>query len=264
MTRNISQATIIVKEVQRDLEGGMKLVIPEYCIREVIVQVLEQQEDLVKRSSIQVVEVVNKAIRAGSALIVRRLPSRDTVITFDQKAESYTKDTKQVGATFREIVKLYYCKFTIIVKGLPVVYLHTVYSISEVLESLKKYTLGLSRYKVQLLRNLQGKFVDIILYIDSIVVVQQVYYRGVVYEAQIFNTEPYYTEAQVRHYFRYYVFRYITRYYSCTTWYRYCITTVYQGGEVVYPEREESRKKRYMNCNRRYIVQLQECLEALK
>ena len=46
------------------------------------------------------------------------------------------------------IVKLYYYKFTIIVKGLLVVYIYTIYSISEVLESLKRYTLGLSKYKI--------------------------------------------------------------------------------------------------------------------
>ena len=264
MTGNTSQATIIVKGVRRDLEGGTKLVIPEHCIREVIVQVPKQQEDLAKRSSIQVVEAVNKAIGAGSALAVRRLPSGDTIIIFDQKAESYTKDTKQVGAAFGETVKLYHCEFTIIVKGLPVTRLRTVHSISEVLESLKRHTPGLSRYKVQLPRNLQGKFADIILYIDSVVAVQQVYCRGVVYKVQIFNTEPYYTEAQVRYCFRYHVFRYITRYCSHTAQYRYCTATIHQGDEVVYPEREESGKKRCMNYNRRYTVQSQEYLEALK
>ena len=43
----------------------------------------EQQEDLAKRSSIQVVKAINRAISIESALAVYRLPSRDIVVTFD-------------------------------------------------------------------------------------------------------------------------------------------------------------------------------------
>ena len=59
-----------------------------------IIRVPEQQEDLAKRSSIQVVKTINRAIGIESTLVVHKLPSRDTVITFDQTTETFIKDTK--------------------------------------------------------------------------------------------------------------------------------------------------------------------------
>ena len=139
-------------------------------------------------------------------------------------------------------------------KGLPAIHLRTVYSTAEVLKSLRKHIPGISKYRVQLLRTSQGKYTEVILYIDSITTVQQVYHRGVIYEAQIFNTELYYTEAQVHYYFHYYTFGYIAKFYRRTTRYRHCTAIVHQGGEAVYPEKEGSRKKQCINYSSRYEV----------
>ena len=58
-----------------------------------IIRALGQSEDLATRSSVQVVEAVNKAIRSSEVIAAYRLPSRDTILMFEGKAVEFIKDT---------------------------------------------------------------------------------------------------------------------------------------------------------------------------
>ena len=73
-----------------------RIVVPERRTREVVVKAPGQTEDLAQRSLIEVIQATNKAIRGNKALVARRLPSGDIILTFEGKAEEYTKDTAWV------------------------------------------------------------------------------------------------------------------------------------------------------------------------
>jgi hypothetical protein len=57
-----------------------------------VIKALGQSEDLARRTSVEVVQVMNIAIGGSKVVAARRLPSSDTILTFARKAEEYTKD----------------------------------------------------------------------------------------------------------------------------------------------------------------------------
>jgi hypothetical protein len=68
-----------------------KMVIPEGSNREVTIKAPRQSEDLARRSLIQTVEAVNKAIGSESMMAARqRMRSGDTVLTFSGSVETHT------------------------------------------------------------------------------------------------------------------------------------------------------------------------------
>ena len=89
-------------------------------------------------------------------------------------------------------------EFAVIVKGIPASRLCSIHSPVELLKELQKYIPGINRCKIQLPRTPRGIFADIVLYMSSVVAVQEVCRIGVIFEAQIFNIEPFYTEAQIQ------------------------------------------------------------------
>ena len=96
-----------------------RIVVLERRTREVIVKALGQGEDLARRSSVEVVEAANKAIGGSSVVAARRLPSGDTILTFEGKAEEHAKDTAWVQATFGSSAQVRPREFTVVAKGLP-------------------------------------------------------------------------------------------------------------------------------------------------
>ena len=59
-----------------------------------MIQALGQGEDLTKRTAVQVVETVNKAIGSEDTVAVQRIYSSDTVLTFTANTINYTKNMK--------------------------------------------------------------------------------------------------------------------------------------------------------------------------
>src|SRR6201999_814316 len=96
-----------------------KVVVPERRNREVVMRASGQREDLANRTAVQVVEAVNKAIGSEGAVAARRMRSGDTVLTFNNNAENYTKDTKWVEEAFGAKAEVKRREFAVIVKGMP-------------------------------------------------------------------------------------------------------------------------------------------------
>jgi hypothetical protein len=119
--------------------GGVeapRIVVPERRTREVIIKAQDQSEDLARRSPIQVVEAANKAIGGSDVIAARRLPSGDTILTFEGKAEEYTKDTIWVQAAFGPSAQVKPREFTVIAKGLPAQRLRAIHDPQQVIKEL--------------------------------------------------------------------------------------------------------------------------------
>ena len=160
-----------------------RIVVPERRTREVIVKAPGQGEDLARRSSVEVVEAANKAIGGSSVVAARRLPSGDTILTFEGKAEEHTKDTAWVQATFGSSAQVRPREFTVVAKGLPARRLRAIHDSQQVVKELQKRTAGISRCKVQLPRSQDGRHAMVILHMSSVVAAQEVCRRGGVFEA---------------------------------------------------------------------------------
>jgi hypothetical protein len=245
-------ATVAAKGLRGTSEGAAyapKMVIPERRTREIVIQAREQSADLAKRTPAQVVEAVNRAMGGNSAVAARRLPSGDTVLTFQGNAEGFTKETKWVDVAFGTQAQVKRREFTVIVKGMPASRLRNIHSPTELLNGLQKHTPGINRCKIQLPRTPRGLFADVILHMSSVVAAQEACRIGAIFEAQIFNVEPYYAEAQIRRCFRCHAFGHIGRH--CTKQARcgHCACAAHEGGEASCPEKEDSGKKRCVNCS---------------
>ena len=194
-------------------------------------------------------EAANKAIGSSEVIAARRLPSGDTILTFEGKAVEFTKDTIWVQAAFGTSAKVKAREFMVIVKGLSAQRLRAIHDPEQVVNELKKRTAGINRCKVQLLRMPESRYTMVILYMNSVVAAQEVYRRGVVFEAQYFSTEPFYTATQIHRCFRYHKFGHIARYYNNRTRYSYCTGVAHKGREANCPEKGEGGQKRCMNCS---------------
>ena len=72
----------------------LKIIILEQQNREIVIKAIDQALKLVARTLVKVVKVVNKAIRDGSgrAVAARRIPSKDTVLIFNNNTDIIIKD----------------------------------------------------------------------------------------------------------------------------------------------------------------------------
>ena len=109
---------------------------------------------MAKRTPVQVIEAVNRAIGYGAdrTIAVRRLPSGNTIITFTDDAIKYTEDTKWVKAAFGEKAKLKAKEYAVLTKGLPISRLRSIYNAADIFPALQRYTPGVNRCCIQLPR----------------------------------------------------------------------------------------------------------------
>jgi hypothetical protein len=255
----------VAKGVRGTSEGAVyapKVVIPERRTREIVVQAPGQSEDLAKRTPAQVVEAVNKALGGDSAVAARRMQSGDTVLTFIGNAEGFTKETAWVATAFGAQAQVKRREFTVIVKGIAASRLRNIHNPAELLIELKKHTPGIARCKIQLPKTPYRLFADVVLHMSSVVAAQEACRRGVIFEAQIFNVEPYYAEAQVRRCFRCHAFGHIGRYCTKQTRCGHCACAAHEGGEANCPEKEDSGKKRCVNCRGAHTAWDRDCPAA--
>ena len=81
-------------------------------------------------------EAANKAIGGSSVVAARRLPSGDTILTFEGKAEEHTKDTAWVQATFGSSAQVRPREFTVVAKGLLAQRLWAIHDSQQVVKEL--------------------------------------------------------------------------------------------------------------------------------
>jgi hypothetical protein len=239
--------------------GIPRIVVPERRTREVIIKAPGQSEDLAQRSSVEVVEATNKAIGGKDVVAARRLPSGDTILTFEGKASEYTKETAWVQAAFGASAQVKAREFTVITKGLPAQRLRAIHDPLQVLKEFQKRTAGISRCKVQLPRSQSGRHAVVILHMNSVVAAQEACRRGVVFEAQYFDVEPFYAATQIRRCYKCHQFGHIARYCQNQARCGHCAGAAHEGGEANCPEKGEEGRKKCINCKRDHLAWDQRC-----
>ena len=87
---------------------------------------------------------------------------------------------------------------------------------------------------------------------------------GLLWEAQIFDCEPYDATLQVRQCFRCFKYGHIARYCKAPQRCGICAATAHQGGEDACPEKDGSGKKRCLNCSGQHVAWERSCPVAKK
>ena len=127
--------------------------------------------------------------------------------------------------------KLYESEFTVIAKGLPA---NLLYSTADalLLQEIKVVVPETIRCKLECRRDPVVRYTTCIIYLCNIDVAERLCERGLVWQAQIFNCEPFSVELRFSYCFKCYKFGHKARYCKAKARCRY-----YTG--VVYPEGEE-------------------------
>jgi hypothetical protein len=240
-----------------------RIVVPERRTREVIIKAPGQSEDLARRSSVEVVEATNRAMGGSDVVAARRLPSGDTILTFEGKATEHTENTAWVQAAFGASAQVKAREFTVIAKGLPTQRLRAIHDPQQVIKEFQKRTAGITRCKVQLPKQ-GGRHTVVILHMNSVVAAQEVCRRGVVFEAQYFDVEPFYAATQIRRCYKCHKFGHIARYCQNQARCGCCAGVAHEGGEANCPEKGEEGHKKCVNCKRDHPAWDQRCPVAAK
>jgi len=134
---------------------------------------------------VQVVEATNRAPGGSSVVVARRLPSGNTILTFEgnTKVEEHTKETAWVRKAFGDTAEIRRREFTVISKGLLAARLQAIHSSQELLKELQGRTPGITRYKAQLPKSSSGKYAVVVIHFSSVVAAQEACRKGIAFEA---------------------------------------------------------------------------------
>ena len=173
-------------------------IIPERRTRELRICNKKPTEDLARRSAIEVVAAINTAIGTNDTVVTRRLPSSNVILTFqDSIPKVALQDQGWVQRAFGETAQLHESEFTVIAKGLPVDRI-TREDQSQLLSEVQVQVPEVVRLKVEPARAPTARFTTIILHLHSDIAATRLCERGLIWQAQIFNCEPYSADLRLR------------------------------------------------------------------
>jgi hypothetical protein len=177
--------------------SGNYQVIPERRTRELRIRAEGQTEDLARRSAVEVVAATNTAIGSSEVVATRRLPSGDIVLTFkDNIPKAVLQDQGWVQRTFGPTARLHESEYTVIAKGLPTDRITRVDQ-SLLLRDLQAQVPEITKVKVERAKNSTSRFTTAILHLRSTDAATRLCERGLIWQAQIFNCEPYSADLRI-------------------------------------------------------------------
>ena len=226
-----------------------RMVIPARKEREVTIKAASQREEFTRRSPKEVVEAVNKSAGNENAVAARRLRSGDVVVTMQDKAATQSKDETWVQRAFGETATIKRYEVTLIAKGIPVQKVLQAGSDTDVANTLRtQNTKAIAKCKRRMPKNTHGAYAALLLHIGDAKCAETLCTDGLLWDAQIFNVEPYDPELRVCQCFGCYRFGHIARYCENRTRCGCCAGVAHKEGEKTCPEAGPEGKKRSVNC----------------
>ena len=190
---------------------------------------------------------MNTILGASEVIATRRLPSGDIILVFnDHIPGSATKQQEWVQKAFGPTAKLYESEFAVLAKGLPVDRLNRT-ATQQILQDLQTTVPDITRCKVELARTSTARYTTAVVHLRSVEAAKRLCERGLVWQAQIFNCEPYSTELRPRRCFSCHQFGHIGRYCRNKARCGHCAGVAHLQGEGECPQLA-SGKKKCINC----------------
>lgn len=239
----------------------IRTIVPERRARELVIRAPVDSK-VAKGKPQDIVAAVNKELGSGEAVAARRLPSGDTVLTFEKNSAQYTHSDTWVKSVFGETATLYRREVAVMAKGLHADRLRAVGSDATLAKALQGRYPAISRCKRVMPRNKEGRFAALVLHISSVDAAKALCTDGLIWEAQIFDCEPYCSELQIRQCYKCYGYGHLARYCTKTARCGHCAAAAHAGGEQACPERNGSGKKRCVNCSGRHVAWDRSCPAA--
>ena len=205
---------------------------------------------------------MNTVLGTSKVIVTYRLPNSNIILIFrDNILVVVIQSQEQVTKAFRLDIKLYKNEYIVITKGLLASQLYNT-SDKLLLKEIQTTILEAIRYKIEYYRDPIVRYTIYIIHLYSNKVVEKLYRRDLVQQAQIFSYKPFIVELQFYRYFYYHKFNYIIRYYKTRARYSYYTRVVYPEGEDKCPQYEGYKK--YINYRGPYPTQDWDCLVVVK
>ncbi len=241
--------------------GEPRLVIPARRAREVLIHPFAEQPD--QRTPLEVVRAANQAIGSSEAIAARRLGSGDIILTFKEDAQHYKTSENWIQRAFGPKAQRASRAIVVLAKRLPQRHVKRATS-QEGDAFLKELQEGndITIIKVKARLPKESDYASLLLSCSSVHGAQKLCRDGLLWEAQLFQCEPYYAEAEVRQCYKCYKFGHIARYCKASAKCGLCGGAPHPEGESSCASAGASTKKRCANCGGNHVAWSRQCPAA--
>lgn len=233
-------------------------VIPARHVREVVIKAGENQPaELAGRKAPEIVQSVNSALGTNSAVAARRLRSGDTVVTFRGQASQHASNTAWVEKAFGTGAALSRRTVTVLAKRVPAEKVRGLSweVITKALQNDNKDA-GVLRAKGRMPKH--ERSCNIKIQVGTWTEAQALCDRGLIWEAQIFDCEPYSPELELRQCFACYGFGHHAKYCSRPARCGHCGGAAHKD-ENTCPEYGDNGRKKCVNCSGGHVPWSRNC-----
>ena len=250
--------------------GGGALTAQEPCIvvparreREVVIR--KGEENSSQRTPVEVVRAVNSALGNDEAIAARRLQSGDTLITFKEAANAYKIDDAWIAEAFGTAASRARRQLTIVVRRLPQKQVRAANAQPETFLTALQSANGCTDIcRVQPRMPQRSEFATLLIGCRTVETAQRLCRNGLLWEAQIFDCEPYYAEAEVRQCYKCFRFGHHAHFCKAHARCGHCAAAAHAGGEAACPQFAPSAKKRCVNCGGSHTAWTRSCPDWIK
>jgi len=233
-------------------------VIPARHIREVIIKAAENQPaELTSRKAPEIVQSVNTALGTNSAVAARRLQSGDTVVTFRWNASQYTSNTALVEKAFGTGAALSRRTVTVLAKRVPAEKVRGL-SWEAITKALQRDNEDAGILKVKGRMPKDERSCNLKIQVGTWIEAQALCDRGLIWEAQIFDCEPYSPELELRQCFACYGFGHHAKYCNRPARCGHCGGAAHKD-ENMCPEYGDNGRKKCVNCRGGHVPWSRNC-----
>jgi hypothetical protein len=235
-----------------------RIVVPARREREVIVR--KGEGDSSQRTPVEVVRAVNSALGNDEAIAARRLQSGDTLITFREAANAYKTDDTWIAEAFGTAASRARRELTIVARRLPQKQVRAGNAQPETFLAALQTANGCTDIcRVQPRMPQRSEFATLLIGCRTVETAQKLCRNGLLWEAQIFDCEPYYAEAEVRQCYKCLRFGHHARFCKAHARCGHCAAAAHTGGEAACPQFAPSAKKRCVNCGGNHTAWTRSC-----
>ena len=213
-------------------------IIPARQMRQLTVRATGMTEDLKTRDNKAIVTAVNNASPTKrQAVAVTRLQSGDHVITFEEGArEWYAENISWVRKAFGETAELVGQTYTVMAKYLPVEYVRRTEAEQAATEMSQQNGVKILRVRtIKRFMKQDDTRTHVLIEVTRLEAAQRLCRNGLVWEAQIFNCEPYAPELRPMQCYRCWGWGHMAKYCKATARCGRCSATAHEGGEEQCP-----------------------------
>jgi hypothetical protein len=240
--------------------------VPARHLREIVVRTTNPPDDLQKRTAKEIVAAINTASGKKGAIAARRLPSGDTVITFleEEAKEWHEENTAWAKAAFGPTGEIQRRAYVVIAKRIRAEDLKKADPAETAKEIAKANGVSVTKIRAKIPRAEDARYASMLVETTSVDQANRLCDRGLVWDAQIYQCEPFSGDLRPLQCYKCWGFGHMARWCRGTARCGRCSASAHDGGEEACPTNKGDVPKRCPACNGGHTVWDRSCPEANK